>query len=138
MKGTLALLRIMLVLHAALVVTQPVMAGYYLSGEADAIDVHSPIGSTLWMLTFIQFFVAILYWRPGGGRLWPAVATVVLFLAEFAQMTVGYTQTRSVHIPLGTSIVVGVLLFTIWSFRPAARLGRSHTDAGDDTQEVVL
>jgi hypothetical protein len=44
-KVSVSFLRIVLVLHAALVVMQPIMAGYYLSGEADAMDWHSQIGS---------------------------------------------------------------------------------------------
>jgi hypothetical protein len=123
-KISLAFLRIVLVVHAALVVLQPIMAGYYLSGEADAMNWHSPIGSTLWMWSMIQFAVAVLYWRPGGGRLWPALATVALFFAELAQMVLGHSQTMSVHVPLGTAIVISVLLFAAWSFRSSARLGR--------------
>jgi hypothetical protein len=123
-KVSLAFLRIVLVLHAALVVMQPVMAGYFLSGEADAMDWHSPIGSSLWMVSMIQFVAAMLYWRPGGGRLWPALATVALFFAELTQMILGYSQTMSVHVPLGTAIVISVLLFAAWSFRSSARRGR--------------
>ena len=123
-KVSLAFLRIVLVVHAALVVMQPIMAGYYLSGEADAMNWHSPIGSSLWMWSIIQFVVAVLYWRPGGGRLWPALATVGLFFAELTQMILGFSQTLSVHIPLGTAIVISVLLFAAWSFRSSARRGR--------------
>jgi hypothetical protein len=123
-KVSLAFLRVVLVVHAALVVMQPIMAGYYLSGEADAMDWHSPIGSSLWMWSMIQFVVAMLYWRPGGGRLWPALATVGLFFAELTQMILGFSQTLSVHIPLGTAIVISVLLFAAWSFRSSARRGR--------------
>jgi hypothetical protein len=123
-KVSLAFLRIVLVLHAALVVMQPIMAGYYLSGEADAMDWHSPIGSSLWMLSMIQFVVAMLYWRPGGGRLWPALATVALFFAEVTQLILGYSQTMFVHVPLGTAIVISVLLFAAWSLRSSARRGR--------------
>jgi cytochrome b len=120
MKVTLWFLRLVLLLHCVLVILQPVMAGYFLSGEADAMNWHSPIGSTLWMVTFLQILVAFGYWWPGRGRFWPVVATVALFFAEFLQMTLGHSQTMSVHVPLGTSIVVAVVLFTIWSFLPAA------------------
>ena len=123
-RFTLQLLRMVLVLHALLVVLQPIAAGIYLSGEVDAMNLHSPIGSTLWMITMLQFVVAVLYWRPGGGRLWPTIATAVLFLAEFAQMILGQSRILLVHVPLGVSIVAGVLLFTVWSFLPAARRPR--------------
>jgi len=122
--ATLVLLRIVLVLHAVLVILQPVMAGYYLSGEADAMNWHSPIGSSLWMMSFIQLLVALLYWWPGGGRLWPALATIALFFAEMVQMILGHSQTLSVHVPLGTAILISVLLFTAWSFRASAGRGR--------------
>jgi cytochrome b561 len=123
-RFTLQLLRVFLVLHALMVVLQPIAAGIYLSGEVDAMNLHSPIGSTLWLITMFQFVVAVLYWRPGSGRLWPAIATVVLFAAEFTQMTLGHSRTLTVHVPLGVSIVTGVLLFTVWSFLPAARQPR--------------
>lgn len=123
-RATLLLLRVFLVLHSAAVILQPVMAGYFLAGEVDAMDWHSPIGSTLWMLSFLQFFAAVLYWRPGGGRLWPALATLGLFLAEMTQMIVGHSRSLTVHVPLGTAIVAAVLLMTAWSFRASARRGR--------------
>lgn len=117
-------LRTILLLHAALVVMQPILAGYFLSGDSDAMDVHGPIGSTLWMVTMFQFVAAVLYWRPGGGRLWPALVTLVLFFAEFVQLTFGYLQNFAVHVPLGTAIVISVVLMTVWSFRSSARRGR--------------
>jgi hypothetical protein len=116
-RVTLWMLRIVLLLHAGLVIAQPILAGYFLSGEADAIDVHSPIGSTLWMVAMLQFVVAVLYWRPGGGRLWPALVTLVLFFADFVQLVFGHLQNFAVHVPLGTAIVVTVVSMTVWSFR---------------------
>ncbi|TDU91051.1 hypothetical protein EV138_4652 [Kribbella voronezhensis] len=123
-RASLWVLRLVLLLHTGLVVTQPIMAGYYLSGDADAMDVHSPIGSTLWMISMVQLVPALLYWRPGGGRLWPAGLTFLLFFAEFLQMIVGHSQNLAIHVPLGTAIVLTVVALTIWSFRPAARRGR--------------
>lgn len=117
-------LRVVLVLHAVLVVMQPILAGYFLSGESDAMNVHGPIGSSLWMVSMIQFVAAVLYWRPGGGRLWPAVVTLALFFAEFVQLTFGYLQNFAVHVPLGSAIVITVVLMTGWSFRSSARRGR--------------
>ncbi|MGC4941030.1 hypothetical protein [Kribbella sp. DT2] len=116
-RVTLWILRITLLLHAVLVIAQPILAGYFLSGEADAIDIHGPIGSTLFMFAALQFVAAVLYWRPGRGRLWPALVTIGLFLAEITQMVFGYLQNFAVHVPLGTAIVVTVVLMTVWSFR---------------------
>ena len=125
-RGSLWSLRIILLLHAGLVVAQPILAGYFLSGEVDAMNVHGPIGSVLWMVSMIQFVVAFFYWLAGGGRIWPLLLTVVLFFAEFVQLTFGYLQNFAVHVPLGTAIVVAVVWMTVWSFRPAARRGRKE------------
>jgi hypothetical protein len=127
-------LRLILLLHAGLVAAQPILASYYLSGEADAMNVHSPIGGSLWMLSMIQFVIALLYWRPGGGRLWPAGVTVLLFFAEFLQLIFGYAQNFAIHVPLGTAIVVGVIALTIWSFRPSARRGRPDRKSRDNLE----
>ncbi len=123
-RATLWVLRIVLLLHAGLVVAQPILAGYFLSGEVDAMAIHGPIGSAVWLVAMIQFVAAVLYWRPGGGRLWPAIVTLVLFFAEFVQLIFGYLQNFAVHVPLGTAIVTTVVLMTVWSFRGGARRGR--------------
>ncbi len=125
-RVSLWFLRGVLVLHAGLVAAQPILAGYFLSGDVDAMDIHGPIGSTVWMIAMIQFVVAVLYWRPGGGRLWPALVTLVLFFAEFVQLTFGYLQNFAVHVPLGTAIVITVVWMTVWSFRSGARRGRQE------------
>ncbi|MEU4391192.1 hypothetical protein [Kribbella sp. NPDC023855] len=125
-RTTLVLLRIFMVLHAALITAQPILAGYFLSGEVDAMDWHSPIGSSVFLIAMIQLFVAILYGFPGGGRWWPALATVGLVVAELTQQVVGHTQNFAVHVPLGTAIVITVLWMTVWSFRSSARQGRQE------------
>ena len=117
---TLALLRAILIVHAIAVVTQPLMAGLYLSGEVDAMNVHSPVGSSLWMISLLQLAVALVYWRFSGGAIYPAIATLVLLVAEFLQMLLGQIRGMTMHVPLGAAIVTGVLVFTVWSFTAAA------------------
>lgn len=122
---SLQLLRITLVLHAVLIVAQPIAAGYFLSGNVDAMtDIHATIGGSVWMVAFVQTIVAACYTITGRGRLWPTIASAVLVVAEFVQLTFGYSQNFAVHIPLGTAIVTAVVWMTVWSFRPTARLNR--------------
>ncbi|TCC58613.1 hypothetical protein E0H73_25135 [Kribbella pittospori] len=125
-RATLWALRITLLLHAALAIGQPIFAGYFLSGDVDAINTHAAIGGTIWMVAMIQIVVAILYWRPGGGRFWPTWLTALLFFAEFAQAIFGYQQNFSFHVPLGTAIVISIVWMAVWSFRPTARLSRQE------------
>ncbi|WP_432881900.1 hypothetical protein ACQPYH_38290 [Kribbella sp. CA-245084] len=124
-RATLQLLRIILVLHAVLVIAQPIAAGYFLSGNVDAMtDIHATIGGSVWMVAFLQTIVAACYTIAGRGRLWPTIASAVLVIAEFVQLTFGYLQNFAVHIPLGTAIVTAVVWMTVWSFRSTARLSR--------------
>jgi hypothetical protein len=124
-RVSLQLLRITLVLHAALVIAQPIAAGYFLAGNVDAMtNVHSPIGGSLWMVAIIQTVVAACYTFSGGGRIWPTVASALLIVAELTQLVYGYAQNFAVHIPLGTAIVGTVIWMTVWSFRSTARLSR--------------
>ena len=121
------ILRAVLTLHALLAVLQPVMAGIFLSGEADAMtNLHSPIGSTLWMYAFLQILVAGLYWRRGGRAL-PFWASVGIFFAEFVQLVLGSTRQVAIHVPLGTLIVTAVVWLAIWSYRPVARSNHKVT-----------
>ena len=125
-RASLWALRITLLLHAGLLVAQPILAGYFLSGEVDAMSVHGAIGSTVWLVAMVQFVAAVCYWLAGGGRGWPTLFTAVLFFAEFVQLTFGYLQNFAVHVPLGTAIVVTVVWMTVWSFRTGARRSRKE------------
>ncbi|MFG1908748.1 hypothetical protein [Kribbella sp. NPDC048928] len=122
---TLQVLRGTLVLHAILIIVQPIAAGYFLSGNVDAMnDIHATVGSTVWMIALLQTVAAACYTLGGRGRIWPAVLSAVLVVAEFVQLTFGYLQNLAVHIPLGTAIVITVIWMTVWSLRPTARLSR--------------
>ncbi|MFF0264873.1 hypothetical protein [Kribbella sp. NPDC004536] len=124
-RVSLQALRTTLVLHAILIVAQPIAAGYFLSGNVDAMnDIHATIGGSVWMVAFLQTIVATCYTIVGGGRVWPAVLSAVLVVAEFVQLTFGYLQNFAVHVPLGTAIVGTVLWMTVWSFRSSAHDNR--------------
>lgn len=114
-RGTLWLLRLAWGVHAAMAVAQPVSAGLYLSGDLDAISLHSTIGGTLIFVGFLGMVAATLHWWPGRGPVWPAAATLVLLVAEVTQVSVGFSRTLGLHIPLGVAVVgVTVVLFA-WS-----------------------
>ncbi|MFD7158391.1 hypothetical protein ACFV9C_27590 [Kribbella sp. NPDC059898] len=124
-RVSLYALRGTLVLHAILIVAQPIAAGYFLSGNVDAMtDVHATIGGSVWMIAFLQTIIATFYTIVGRGKIWPAILSPLLVVAEFVQLTFGYLQNFAVHIPLGTAIVGTVLWMTVWSFRKSARQNR--------------
>ncbi|MEV5967816.1 hypothetical protein AB0L70_38980 [Kribbella sp. NPDC051952] len=123
-RASLWALRTILLPHAALIVAQPILAGYFLSGNVDAMGIHGPVGSSVELVAMIQLVIAAIYWLGGGGRVWPTVVTAGLVVAEVAQLIFGYQQNFAVHVPLGTAIVITVVWMTVWSFRPTARLSR--------------
>lgn len=120
-RVTRVLLIVVLGIHALAAAGQPFLAGAYLSGDVDAIDVHSVSGSMLVLVSLVQFVIAVLFWRPGRGPLWPALATAALFFAEIMQVAVGYVRVLAVHVPLGVAIVGAAVAMFWWSlvWRPA-------------------
>ena len=70
----------------------------------------------------IQFAAAVLFWRPGRGPGWPALATAALFFAEGMQIGMGYTRVLAIHVPLGVAIVASLLALSVWvvRWRPAS------------------
>jgi hypothetical protein len=123
-RRTLSALRIVAVAHALAVLAQPVLAGSYLSGELDALSLHSLNAHVLSGLGVFQLIAAVVFVWGGRGRTWPLYATVGFVLAEQVQVGVGFEGLLAVHIPLGVSIVSLQVLLTVWLFRDAARTVR--------------
>lgn len=109
------LLRVVFGVHAGLAVTQPLLAGSYLSGNLDAMRFHSAIGGNLSLVGLLALIVAALFWQPGRGPGWPALAMIVVFVAEVLQAGAGYSRTLGLHIPLGVGIVGTTVFLFGWS-----------------------
>jgi hypothetical protein len=97
-------LRAVALTHAALVLAQAAFAGRYLGGDAASLRLHERNAELIVTLALVQLVLAVLVWRPGRGPGWPALASLVLWLAEVAQMAFGYGRTLAVHVPLGVAI----------------------------------
>lgn len=123
-RATLTALRVVAVLHALSAIVQPMLAGIYLGGEVDAIDVHGINAHVVSGLAVIQLIVAIAFAWRGRGRRWPLYCSLGLVLAEQVQVGLGFEGVVAVHIPLGVSIISLQVLLTVWLFRAAARSAR--------------
>lgn len=126
-RVTWVILLITASLHAAVAVTQPILAGAYLNGELAAMQVHGPLGSGLVAVTmFLLAPAAVLFILPGKGSFWPAIITVLLFFGEGLQIGMGYTRQFGIHIPLGVAIVgtaVALVWYLVaWRYRLAKKL----------------
>lgn len=114
-RTTRWVLRVGFGIQAGLTVTQPVLAGSYLSGNLDAITVHSAIGGSLAAVGFVALLLAAAHWRPGGGPGWPAVVMAVVTVLFVIQANAGYSRTLGLHVPLGVAIVGTTVGLFGWS-----------------------
>lgn len=123
-RTTLRVLRIFAVLHSLCAIVQPMLAGVYLSGEVDALDVHALNGHITSVLGLAQLVAAIVYVWRGRGRTWPLYSAIGIVVAEQAQTATGFEGVVAIHIPLGVSIISMQILLTVWLFRASARSTR--------------
>jgi hypothetical protein len=117
---SLWLLRFALTAHLLAVLAQPVLAGLFLTGDVDAIEVHGAVGTALAPVTLLTAGLALGYVIGGRGRLWILPALVVLFLVEGLQIGMGYARALQLHVPLGVALVVLSLLLVVWVWSPSA------------------
>lgn len=126
-RRTLLVLRIVAALHAFCVVVQPMLAGIYLGGEVDAIEIHGLNADIVGGLGVVQLIAAIVFVWKGKGRAWVLHGTIGIVVAEQVQIGLGLSGLVAVHIPLGVSIVSMQILLTVWLFRAAAAEPRVRT-----------
>ena len=120
---SLWVLRVTATLHLVLVLAQPVLAGLFLTGNVDAINVHAGVAGVI-ALTSLALIAASIAFAVGRGRLWVLPVTVVLLLAIGAQMALGFTRALGGHIPLGVAITSASVLLAVWVWTPAAAVPR--------------
>jgi hypothetical protein len=113
-------MRFLLTGHLVAVLAQPVLAGRYLTGDVDAIEVHGLVGSLLSLVAMALIAGAAGYVLAGRGRLWVFPVMVLLFLAEGLQIGAGHSRELQVHVPLGVAIVVAAVLLAAWVWTPSA------------------
>jgi hypothetical protein len=117
-------LRFLLTGHLLAVLAQPVLAGRFLTGDVDAIEVHGLIGSLLTLVAMALIAGALAYVVGGRGQLWVLPVTVLLFLAEGFQIGMGYSRQLHLHVPLGVAIVATAVLLAAWVWTPSAARAR--------------
>ena len=120
---SLWVLRVTATVHLVLVLAQPVLAGLFLTGNVDAINVHAGVVGVLAVNARGGGAAAIAY-VVRRGRLWVLPVLVVQFLAIGVQMALGFTRALGGHVPLGVAIVTVSVLLAVWVWTPAAAVPR--------------
>jgi hypothetical protein len=114
------LLRIAITLHALDAFTQAVLAGRFLSGDYGMLQTHlANANFGVSSISTVQIITAILYWRPGGGRGWPVLASLALTGIEAVQIALGVNRVIGIHVPLGVLIILISAALSVWAWRPA-------------------
>jgi len=116
---SLAVLRLIAVLHAIAICVQPIAIGSYLNGSLTGLRIHEPVGIALTFVGLGQLVVAIVYWRSGGHPAAP-VAAALIMSAEAVQAAMGFNKQLAIHIPLGIALIGSTVGFAIWSCRRRA------------------
>lgn len=110
--------RAVITLHALAAFAQALLAGRFLSGDYEMLRAHFVNSQVVGALAIAQVVVAFLYWRPGGGPVWPVFASLGLLAVEPLQIAAGIKRVIGIHVPLGVAIITACVLFTVWAWRP--------------------
>lgn len=112
------LLRVVVVVHVLLVLAQAAFAGNFTGGGGDGARGLHRLSATILIfpVALVQCILAVLAWRK---KLQPSsfmVGSIILFVAEGAQIGFGFTGQMGLHVPLGTlifgiSLVLGLMTF---------------------------
>lgn len=111
--------RVVVTVHAAAVLAQPVLAGRFLNGDFGMLSAHRVTGIAVGLLGMVQLAVALAHRWAGRGPWRPALICLGLSLAELAQIFLGFNRFVGVHVPLGVAIVAVTLLVATSAWRTA-------------------
>jgi chromate transport protein ChrA len=106
--------------EAAFALAQAVLAGGFLAGHYDFLDLHKENATRTGITAVVLGLCAILLWRPGRGPWWPIPVCFGLFGVEALQIVLGYGRVLLVHIPLGVAIITGIFFLLAWAWRKPA------------------
>jgi hypothetical protein len=111
------LLRAVTALATLSAVTQAVLAGGVVAGRIEALPLHSANGLLLALVNMVLLVALVLVWRPGGGPVWTLFAGLLLAIATMIQLGVGFSPSLAVHVPLGTTVILAVLMLLVWAWQ---------------------
>jgi Na+/proline symporter len=121
-------LRLLMAVHVLIALAQAVFAGTFLDGDSSALRMHQLTGtSVIVAISVLQVVVAVLCWRRHQHSAWLALGSAGLFVAEVAQIGLGFTDQLALHVPLGASILAAAVTLLFASLKhygpPATRRG---------------
>ncbi len=108
----------------AVLFLQPILAGRYFAGDADAILLHGSLGEIAAWLALLQASLALVLSAMRAMAPLVAAGFVALFALTGLQVHLGHLAALDLHVPLGASLLALSLLATAWLFRTAPAAAR--------------
>lgn len=105
-------------LHAALVLLQGVFAGNFMAGDDAAMRIHQVIGTqVLYPVAIGQAILGGVLWRRKELSVAYPLLSVVVVLAEGAQIGLGFTEQVAIHVPLGVALFGATTALLMMSYK---------------------
>ncbi|MEU7316323.1 hypothetical protein [Streptomyces sp. NPDC007083] len=123
-RWPVVLLRAVVTVFFILLLLQPVLAGMFISGDVDLLELHDMNSHIITITSWLLVLAAVLVWRPGRGPLWPAAVALLLSFAVSMQSGWGYARELELHIPVGVFLVSAGTALVHWAY--AYRPGRGR------------
>ncbi|MEV0151347.1 MULTISPECIES: hypothetical protein [unclassified Nonomuraea] len=115
------MLRTVVSAHVMAIAGQPVFAGVYLTGDYAGLSLHAAGADVVTSIGYLQAIVGIAVWVR-LRQVWPFLATMAVVAAETVQYFAGLNGALWLHLPLGVTTVVAVVVqfIDVWR-RPLLR-----------------
>jgi hypothetical protein len=109
--------QISITLAALMLFDQAVFAGQFLSGTFGALHTHRENATFAGLSVILAAACAVFVRWPGRGPIWPLLACLGLFALIALQIVFGFARQLTLHIPLGTAIILLAVLLAVWAWR---------------------
>lgn len=105
-------------LHAALLLLQGVFAGNFMAGDDAAMRIHQVLGTqVLYPVAIGQAILGGVLWRRKELSVAYPLLSVVVVLAEGAQIGLGFTEQVAIHVPLGVALFGATIALLMMSYK---------------------
>jgi len=115
----MAALQGVLILQAAALMAQGLLAGLALAGGSSALGLHMAVGTVSLVLAVVQVGAVLLLWRQGRGPLRLVAANLLFLAGDGVQAVAGSAHLFALHLPLGVALFGAAVALLIWSWELA-------------------
>lgn len=109
--------RVLIAVVAVMLFNQAILAGQFMSGTFEALEFHRLGASAAGAVSLLAAIAAGVARFKKRYPLWPALTTLLLFVAIQVQEFAGEQRMLAIHIPLGVLVIMLSAWLTVWAWR---------------------